>query len=192
MEVCEKNNCDSSASKQSCDASVKHMNRGSISELLQCDSKICFSLNPFAVIFAFSWTWMTLSFSVFELNWCECWKLAVGLCVELPDGECASRQMSEVTDSCFLAELRWRRGHGAAWNTHGHARCIHKKSRKYPGDCNCFMRLSHFTMDLHWIWNTHDAPSGQSILVNAEWFFSLMLDDSNYHFLFNSWLIILK
>ncbi len=53
MEVCEKNNCDSSASKQSCDASVKHMNRGSISELLRCDSKSCFSLNPFAVVCAF-------------------------------------------------------------------------------------------------------------------------------------------
>jgi len=34
--------------------------------------------------------------------------------VERPDGECASRQRSEVTDSCFLAELRWRRGHRAA------------------------------------------------------------------------------
>lgn len=52
MEVCQKNNCDSSTSKQSRDASVKRMNRGSISELLQCDFKICFSLNPFSVRFA--------------------------------------------------------------------------------------------------------------------------------------------
>lgn len=161
MEVCEKNNCDSSASKQSCDASVKHMNRGSISELLQCDSKICFSLSPFTVIFAFSWTWMTLSFSVFELNWCECWKLAVGLCVELPDGECASRQMSEVTDSCFLAELRWRRGHRAERNTQTHIQTHynHNKNKKYPRHYNCFVRLSHFTMDLFWIWSTRARHS---------------------------------
>lgn len=158
MEVCEKNNCDSSASKQSCDASVKRMNRGSISELLQCDFKICFSLNPFAVIFAFfpelGWLYLSLSF---ELNWCECWKLTVGLCVERPDGECASRQRSEVTDSCFLAELRWRRGHGAAANTHTHThtRWIRNKSKKYPVHCSCFVKLSHFTMYFYWIWNTH-------------------------------------
>lgn len=174
MEVCEKNNCDSSASKQSCDASVKRMNRGSISELLQCDFKICFSLNPFAVIFAFfpelGWLYLSLSF---ELNWCECWKLTVGLCVERPDGECASRQRSEVTDSCFLAELRWRRGHGAAANTHTHT---HIRAAFVTKAKNI-----QYTVAALWNWVisqciftesetlTHDAPSPQSILINSEW-----------------------